>query len=353
MTQNIPQCILPWLYLEIFPDGIVTPCCANELPLGNIKNDSIEKIWNNEEIKNFRKSLLDDNLPDSCKACKKIEELGGVSLRKKYNSFFEDYIEESIENTNQDGSLKTIRFRGWDFKVSNKCNFKCLMCSERLSSSFTGKILHHSDDLNIDKFLEDNIEHLKLIEFAGGETLLMDEQYDLLERLISLKRTDIELWYNTNMSVLTYKGKNILDYWSQWDPSKLTVFASIDEIGTRAEIIRKGTKWDIIDKNLKILTKQAFNRSLNITVSALNISRIPEIIEYLLNINYIHEKYNYNNFEISLIDGGLVFGKYSLHNLSEKYKNTVKEKLILFIKDYNVKYNTCISKKFYHVLNCL
>lgn len=349
----IPKCIIPWLYLEIFPDGVVTPCCANDLPLGNIKDISLEKIWNGEKMNQFRLSLLGDNLPPTCSSCEIVESLDGLSLRKKYNSFFKDSFPEAIKNTNKDGSLKSIKFKGWDFKISNKCNFKCRMCSERLSSSFNGQILEHAKDLNIDEFLNNNIENLELIEFAGGETLLMDEQYELLEKLINYGKTDIELWYNTNMSIMTYKNKNILDYWNKWDPKRLTVFASIDEIDERAEYIRRGTKWSIIDKNLKTIAKQNFNRSTHITVSSLNVFRLPEIIQYLTNIEYIHEKFDYKNFELALIDGATEQGIYGIDILPVKFKLKTKEKIISFINKYNSKYSTDISKEFDQILNFL
>jgi radical SAM protein with 4Fe4S-binding SPASM domain len=350
--EILPKCIIPWLYLEVFPDGVVTPCCSNTLKLGDIKTTSLEEIWNGNEMNQFRLSLFKEDLPPSCHSCKMVEELGGNSLRKKYNNFFKSSFFNISENTNKDGSLKNIKFKGWDFKISNKCNFKCRMCFEGLSSSFNGKILSNAKDLDINKFVEDNIDHLELIEFGGGETLLMDEQYELLQKLIENGKTDIELWYNTNMSILSYKDKNILDYWSKWNPQKLTVIASIDEIGTRSEYIRKGTKWDTIDKNLKIITAQNFNRSLNITVSCFNIFRLPEIIEYLTDIEYIHKKFNYMNFDLSLVNGGWD-SSLSSAILPNEIKEKIKEKLINFTKNYNLKYNVDITQKFIPVINCL
>ena len=138
----LPKCIIPWLYLEIFPDGVVTPCCTNNLKLGDIKTTSLEEIWNGSEMNQFRLSLFEENLPISCHSCKMIEELGGNSLRKKYNDFFKNSFSDVLGNTTKDGSLKNIKFKGWDFKISNKCNFKCRMCFEGLSSSFNGKILN-------------------------------------------------------------------------------------------------------------------------------------------------------------------------------------------------------------------
>ena len=348
-----PQCIIPWVYLEIFPEGTVTPCCANILTLGDIKTTPLEEIWNGEKMNQFRLSLFEDNLPDSCSACICEEKSGAWSLRKRYNDFFNSSFPSVVDNTNEDESLKTITFKGWDFKVSNKCNFKCRMCGPRLSSSFTGVIQEHAKDLNIDQFVDNNIDHFELIEFAGGETLLMDEQYELLEKLINRGRTDVELWYNTNMSVLSYKGKNVLDYWNKWNPDKLTIFASIDEIGDRAEYIRKGTRWEIVDKNLRTIASQKFKRQVNTVVSCLNVFRLPEIIEHLTDIGYIDQRFGHSNFDLSLVDGATESGFLGIEVLPPKFKLQTKQKLISFINDYNLEHTVDISGKFIHILKLL
>ena len=357
--NKIPQCIVPWVYMEIFPDGTVTPCCANMKDLGNLKDKSIEEIWNDTEMNNFRLEMFDDVLPESCASCKLVESYGQsesrVNLREIYNKFFASSFADVERITNDDGSLNEIKFKGWDFKISNKCNFKCRTCIPELSSGvneenkqnnlqhFDG-ILDHSKDLKIKEFIDNHINNFELIEFAGGETLLMDEQYHLLQTLIDNKRTDITLWYNTNMSILKYKDHDILKYWRQWDPDKLTVIASIDEIGARAEYVRKGTVWKTIENNLKTISKEKFKRHTITVVSCYNVFRLPEIINYLIDIGHISEDYNYRNFDLSF-----EMGDFNIRLLPDKFKEKIKEKLMKFIDEYPVD----ISDIFYYTLKIL
>ena len=355
-----PLCIMPWIYMEIFPDGTVTPCCATgHHPLGNIQDNSIEEIWNSPNINKFRLDMLKDSLPNSCFACIITEKLGGNSLREKYNTVFENSFHNISDITNSDGSLKEVKFKGWDFKVSNKCNFKCRMCLPVLSSSINEEnkslglegydtILNHSPSLNIEKFVNTYIDDLELIEFAGGETLLMDEQYELLKLLIDRKKTDIALRYNTNMSVLKYKNHHILDYWRQWNPDKLRVVASIDEIGERAELIRKGTRWKTVEDNLKTLSKEKFNTDTNITFTSMNVFRIPQILDHLIEIGHINERFNFSNFEVNMETG-----KFSVTALTNKYRSKIKNDIEEYIKNYKLKYNVDIGYKFDQVLNTL
>jgi sulfatase maturation enzyme AslB (radical SAM superfamily) len=279
-------------------------------------------------------------------------------LEEKYNEVFKKYFHEVDEITEDDGSVSTIKFRGWDFRVSNKCNFKCRMCVSDLSSSineenkkykinhyFEDNIISNSKYMNISEFVEKYSDDFELIEFAGGETLLMDEQYELLEYLIENNKTHINLWYNTNMSVLKYKDKSILDYWRKWDPKNLTVIASIDEIEDRSEYLRKGTNWNIVERNLNILSKEEFNRSTNITVTCFNVYRLPEIITHLVNIDHISEKYDYSNFMLSF-----EMDKFHISVLPKDFRSQIKSKILTFIQDFEFKYKINLQNKFIHIL---
>jgi radical SAM protein with 4Fe4S-binding SPASM domain len=352
----IPKCILPWVYLEIEPNGEVKPCCDNSSRMGNIKNASLEEIWNGDKMNDFRLSLLKNELPDTCLSCKNYEKLESVSIRNIYNDIFKDSFSEAVENTNEDGSLKSLKFKGYHFRISNKCNFKCRMCYEETSSSFTGKIISHSKELNFEEFIENNIENLELIEFAGGETLIMDEHYQLLQKLIDRGKTDVHIEYSTNMSILKYKSHNVLEYWNKWNPEKLFVAASIDEIGDRAEYIRKGTKWSIVEKNLKLIAQQSFTKQIQTVVSCFNVFRLPEIVQYLTDIGYIiperflDEKYKYSSIRFNFVDPGEDESDLALWILPEEFKKKTKEKINYFIESYNLRYNTDISPIFKSVL---
>lgn len=345
-----PQCIIPWTYLELLPSGVVNPCCSNPIVLGNIKEQSIDEIWNSDNMKKLRLEMLKDSLPEMCWACRFAEGHGSTSLRKKYNEVLSNCFDSVEEETNPDGSVKEVKIKAWDFRISNKCNFKCRICSPLLSSSINNNnVVSCSEDLNIPKFLDEHVHHLQFMEFAGGETLLMDEHYDVLDRLISEGKTDIDIWYNTNMSILNYKGKSVLDYWRKFNPDKLKVTASIDEIDERAEYIRKGTVWKTVQKNLIALSKEKFNINTNIVVSSYNVFRLPKILDRLIEIGWISERYNYSNFELTL--------EISLHNflaiLPKSYRLEISKQLETYIEEYRLKYGVDISKLFAHVISNL
>jgi len=67
------RCLFPWYFPYITWDGFVTPCCEKpdpeEFNFGNIVEEPLKKIWNNEKMKAFRTALTSGNPPDICKNC--------------------------------------------------------------------------------------------------------------------------------------------------------------------------------------------------------------------------------------------------------------------------------------------
>ena len=68
-------CQWPWTSMMIDASGYVIPCCviadSDTINFGNVFEQKIEKIWNSDQYKDFRKSHADGNIPDLCKACYK------------------------------------------------------------------------------------------------------------------------------------------------------------------------------------------------------------------------------------------------------------------------------------------
>lgn len=345
--MNKPHCIVPWVYFFAEADGDVVPCCVNDTFIGNVLDDDYKKIWNSRKMNRFRRSMLTPGpLPKSCQICIENEMLtddynNTYNLRQYYNNFFKDTFDEVQHITNADGSIKEdkIKFKSVVFKVSNKCNFQCRMCNASNSSLIAGEVIENPKFYK--KFVEENIDDLELIEFIGGESLLMTETYELLEFLIQRNKPHPYLHFNTNMSVLGLGGKNILEYLNKLDKDKIEIVASIDEIDERSEYIRKNCNWKTVEKNLQLISKQSFKTNTNIVASCYNVFRLPKIIERLVEIGYINEKNNYQNFMFNP-----VIGDCDISLLSEKFKNKIDDEIYEFLLYYNKKYNVDVTHKF-------
>ena len=80
------------------------------------------------------------------------------------------------------------------------------------------------------------MKNIEVLYFAGGEPFVLEEHFKLLESLQNKK--DISLMYNTNFSILKYKGKTIFEYLK--DFRKVHFSISLDGLGEVGEFVRTG-----------------------------------------------------------------------------------------------------------------
>jgi organic radical activating enzyme len=151
----------------------------------------------------------------------------------------------------------------WDIRFSNLCNLKCRSCGHIFSSQWyqdqaklaggdwkdRNTVLNYAGRTELDMWqqLEPHLDYVEQIYFAGGEPLLMEEHYRILEELVKRKRFDVRLIYNTNFTHTELRGRSVFEYWKQFD--SVAVGASLDDSGSRAEYIRKGTDWAVVEQN--------------------------------------------------------------------------------------------------------
>ena len=293
-------CVAPWLNLDIRQDGEVKPCCVSEYTMGDIKEKSLPDIWNDEKIRKLRESFLSGTKPKSCEVCWVNEASNKSSLRQDLNGFLNpkdpqwckpEYKDHIINDTNDDFTVKKPGFIHWDVKLTSKCNFKCRMCSETSSSSFeleqNGTISGRWDAE--DKTFEEVLPYIPMVRhlyFSGGEPLIIDAHYKILDEVIRLGREkEVTLVYNSNFSNLIYKGRHVFDYWKQF--KDVEVHISIEGTEKRGELIRKGFKWDRFLSNAQQFTdtfKDSGHRLyFDTTVQALNVFNVMDLHKELFN----------------------------------------------------------------------
>ncbi len=62
-------CMKPWSSLYVEPDGEVRPCCYQSPILGNVYEESFEKIWNGVRAQELRRSMINRTPPQLCMQC--------------------------------------------------------------------------------------------------------------------------------------------------------------------------------------------------------------------------------------------------------------------------------------------
>lgn len=55
--SGAPVCYFPWFRVHIRENGDVTPCCANNILMGNVAKDSFDEIWNGATTRDLRRAF--------------------------------------------------------------------------------------------------------------------------------------------------------------------------------------------------------------------------------------------------------------------------------------------------------
>jgi sulfatase maturation enzyme AslB (radical SAM superfamily) len=262
-------------------------------------------------MKELRLDMLNERKNEICKFCYQHEEAGPHSFRNYSKEHFGKYYDEVVPTTQKDGTVDEFKMRYFDIRFSNICNFKCRTCGSEFSSQWglemnknydkNHPIVIHVDDGKgtvLEEVL-DQVEHIDLAYFAGGEPLITEEHYVMLETMIRKGRTDVVLRYNTNASNIKYKNHDVLDLWKHF--KKIELSCSIDHYGERAELLRSGTDWGKVESNLLTFRDLDYvSFQMNTVFSIFNYLTIGEFYQYLKDKNIIRREDWYHSLYLAV-----------------------------------------------------
>ena len=139
MTKT--YCSFPFQHQYVHMSGSVRLCCATMENVtdkkGNrvhMNNDSLQKIWNNDYMKDVRLKMKNGEVLKACTKCIDQEERGYKSMRQ------EDNEEKNINSINTDGSMDTMP-NSMELHFGNVCNLKCKMCGQDYSNQIGKELL--------------------------------------------------------------------------------------------------------------------------------------------------------------------------------------------------------------------
>lgn len=294
LTESKTFCIYPWIHLHAYPTGEAYPCCHAEMKpgvVGNCRKNTLEEIWNDEPMRALRRDMMNERENPACVRCYEQERSGFFSGRKSANKHHGHHVDR-VAATDATGHSDQFEMTYWDIRFSNLCNLRCRSCGHIFSSQWYqdqaklsgGDWKLHNTVLNIagrtetDMWtqLEPHLDYVEQIYFAGGEPLLMEEHYNILKELLQRGRTDVRLIYNTNFTHTDLKGQSVFEYWRQFN--SVSVGASLDDMGARAEYIRKGTDWGQVEQNRRdmIHVCPEVDFYISPTLSIMNAHHLPE-----------------------------------------------------------------------------
>ncbi len=305
-------CPMPWNHISANPNGSGRICCEGFETLKNDqgqkalwkKSTSLYSYFNTKNYKKIRLEMLKGKRPNHCIHCFNQEDHGVKSVRLQYIDQYQSYIEEMINNTNEDGSINNPKIHYVDMALGNKCNLKCRMCSPGVSYIIgkdwekMGKVYNKINSKKIfeDKWyassntfqlLKEALPNIQVIFTTGGEPMLIKEHIKLLEIIIEEGHSShITLRYNSNQTVIPEK---IVELWKHF---KTVAFnCSVEAYGELNNYIRYPSQWKTLEKNIHLLDNISHeNKHIEIyihtTLQAYNVIKIPELLHYLRYANF-------------------------------------------------------------------
>jgi sulfatase maturation enzyme AslB (radical SAM superfamily) len=313
MSQNSKTfCMHPFTGLATREDGAIQVCCRSH-PIGFIDKENLEDIWNGDNMKRIRKSVLTNIRPPECEPCFRLEDQGVESLRQRHISgvipearinLYPDALDALKDDFSMPYEIATM-----ELKLNNLCNLKCRMCHPGDSTSWNdwsevkdyykgeGQVIfnlveeHNLENKPLlDKFednpawwasLEKNLPYFRRVEFAGGEPLMDPQHYRILDMLAPYG-DQIEIKYATNLTTLGKSNRTIWEYWPKF--KSVAVNVSIDGIRDSYEYIRGNARWSELINNIRqIQSIPNISRIVGaVAVQVSNVLILDKMIEYFL-----------------------------------------------------------------------
>lgn len=249
-------CVLPFYGIE-YPQKIA--CCL--LPVGT-------------DLKYVKQQMLAGEKPVACQKCWLLEDIGVTSDRQFKNRGLDFHTNIDIEKLYQncvDGVNELIHYK---IDTSSVCNATCITCGSDASSAWAQ--LERKNKVNPKKIWRLRPENVKdwinyatakSIGFRGGEPLLSDTNFVILENLIKHGNTSCFISFTTNGSKTpTTRQQKIISQFSN-----VNFCFSIDGVGPVFEYMRYPLEFSQIEKNIQYCRDNSIHPSVSYTLSNLNV----------------------------------------------------------------------------------
>jgi MoaA/NifB/PqqE/SkfB family radical SAM enzyme len=310
-------CPIPWTGLMYNFDGNIKTCIRSSEPIGNIKTSSIQEILHNDKNLDTRLKMLANSPGLRCYPCYDLEK------EKKSFEIISDrvfYLRElKAVDMNLYDDPTAFQLHKVDVRWSNLCNFSCVYCGPEFSSQWVNELgikIETPIDQKKKEFKDYIFKHadkLKHVYLAGGEPLLMKENYEFLQ-LLQEKNPNVNLRINTNLSKIDTRIFDLICWFKNvhW-------IVSVETIEEEYEYIRHGGKWiDFLD-NLLLIKDTDHKISFNMLHFILNYKSIFNCVDYLKSLGF------HNN---SFIIGSLLTPEHlNIRHLPDSVLSLIKQEL--------------------------
>lgn len=288
-------CPLPFKHVFIESRGI-KPCCSYKF----VKPVSVDEWTKSDELRELQTTILKGEIPNGCNSCIEFEDKTNHSTRL---GALKDYGNKIFTETNIDYV---------DYRSSNICNFKCRSCEPFYSNGIGNEIKHNEPLKNFLSIKNDHLNGLALPESKIASTDTEDHEW-IIENLYSLTRLMITGGEPTKIPsvkkiidhirhhkiytvqlMITSNGSFTDPYWVEITKELPNIHwtLSLDAVGTAAEIIRSGTIWSVVSRNIEIMFDIAPSVNIGTVITNLNVFQLKPLFRF---VNDLGQKYSHRS----------------------------------------------------------
>ncbi len=292
-------CVLPYNHISIDSVGGTRMCCNYNIHHNDFHNEFFnildeqnpDAILNSQNHRKLKNDIQENVKHKFCDRCWMVEGNSGQSVRQVWNYEFENHVEIKVEYL--------------ELTLGNKCNLKCRMCNPWSSSLWANDIkqypeLNHwnanmdhnfeyYDDPKFNIFLDNVLPTITRLNFLGGEPLLIEKYYEILQKVIDLNRAHlVTISFNTNLLALQDKNFTL---WKEF--KQVIASLSCDGVYNLNEYIRYPGKWDMWHRNIeKIINwRDTLNGRIQLqihsTLSSLTWLNMNELLKFAYELNLV------------------------------------------------------------------
>lgn len=302
--DNLPEnfCVMPFVNLEARNTGEISCCCVMQdyAPQNLSDGAGFMEVWNGEWLNKYREDFLSNKRPEACNHCWNVEKAGMESKRINGIKFYNDRVDYNNFSALQ--SPMTL-----DLKLGNICNIKCRSCTPMFSSQWIKEEMEYETDpglqQNIKNYtkkgqwprtnevfwqeLESILPAVEKLEFFGGEPMLTEQHFELLEKCVELDvAKNIDISYNTNGSTFPEKYVHLYKHFNV-----VQIFFSIDGTYNQFEYIRFPNNWNTVIENIQKFKQVEGTMHLRIfqTISIFNVDQLTSLTDYMKELDILVE----------------------------------------------------------------
>ncbi len=244
LPEGEPTCLVPWTSICLAANGDIKPCCNYEShgQFNIYRGNTLEEAW--KEWNNLRKDMIEQKFPSRCNRCWKTEESLGSSRRHwMYEKIKQKPVQYIVE--------APMDLKHMDLNFGNTCNLKCRMCGSWGSTHWhkedrklqeidiefnrhTSNSIARTIEPSLYKNMEDKLSNMERIDFKGGEPLMQDGMFEVLQMLVDNgSAPNVEVGYVTNG---TKTPERLLELWPHF--KRIILNVSIEATGDLYQYIR-------------------------------------------------------------------------------------------------------------------